>query len=390
MAGMKKNWETLINSIKKNGVIYSTKVVLKIVKTRIFLPKEFRDIPRTLHVETTNVCNLNCEYCALRTNIEQKSIMKLSQFELLRPYFKYSYSVSLSGLAEPLMNKDIAGMIRCIKNENSQCLVGLVSNATLLTEKMCHELVDAKLDKFEFSLDGIDPSINDDIRIGSNISKIITNISLLNEVKKQKNSKVPVISAATVLQKTNYKQLPKIIDKISDLGIRTLNVNGVEPYTKNILDHILWCPDLVPEDLPDILEEALKLAEGYGITLRLPDLRPTVPSCSAVNSPIILPNGDITPCAVLAYNRASFFKVDENNKVIKEKEKTVKQRLFGNIFEDSLQNIWNKSEYIKFRQNVLSNHFPEECERCLVKHNIICFGGTTTPQTIISQLRELK
>ena len=91
--------------LKRDGIRRVTDKVLLKIKRR-FAPGEFRNIPRQLHIETTNFCNLSCEYCVLRKNVAVKTTMKLSEFKLLMPYIKFSDAVALSGLAEPLMNKE--------------------------------------------------------------------------------------------------------------------------------------------------------------------------------------------------------------------------------------------------------------------------------------------
>lgn len=45
-------------------------------------------LPSTLHIETTTVCNLSCEYCVLGSNMYEKKVMGVSEFKSFKNYFK--------------------------------------------------------------------------------------------------------------------------------------------------------------------------------------------------------------------------------------------------------------------------------------------------------------
>ncbi len=353
---------------------------------KLLTPQEIRQIPRLLHIETTSLCNLDCEYCVLRKNMPEKTTLKLSEFRLLIPYVRHADGVSLSGMAEPLMNRYIAEFVRCIKSENSRCVVSMDSNATLLTERVCHNLVDAGLDFFTFSMDSNQPSINDKIRRGSSISKIVENIKLLNQIKKSRRTDRPLLTAVTVLQKQNYQHLPDIVETTFEMGVKRLGVIGLEPYNESLLGNVLWYPPNTPADLPDVIEESLQVAERRQIDVGFADFSPAAASCSDINIPTILPDGDVVPCAALGYERDRFFMVDDNNQIVRKNGKSIR-KCFGNVFEESLSDIWNKKEYILFRRNVLNKNFPEECGPCLIKHKFICVRSDISPEAIVSQLR---
>ena len=87
----------------------------------------------------------------------EKKVMGVSEFKSLKGYFKKADHISLSGLAEPLINKNIVEFIKIIKEESKQCSVSICSNGNLLTDELSASLVESKLDTFEFSLDGVIP-----------------------------------------------------------------------------------------------------------------------------------------------------------------------------------------------------------------------------------------
>jgi len=347
-----------------------------------------KHLPSTLHIETTTVCNLSCEYCVLGSNMYEKKVMGISEFKSLKNYFKKVNHISLSGLAEPLMNKNIVEFIKIIKEENDQCGVSIFSNGKLLTEELSARLVESKLDAFEFSLDGVIPEVVDKIRKNGEFSKTIENLKTFNSIKLRKNSKKPVFMATNILQKKNYQQLPDVVKLASELGVVKLNVNGLEPYKEDMIDNIMWLPGYLPKDLPDVLEETIKVAKEKNVLIRLASLVPKKPFCRSVLTPLIMANGDVTCCAVLAYDRDYLFILNKENQIAK-KHGICKKKIFGNVFNTSLEDIWFSKEYSEFRDRVLKKQFPSECSSCLIKHQFICVRSDFSPLSVVREVKEL-
>lgn len=347
-------------------------------------------MPQKLHIETTTLCNFDCEYCYLKANMPEKKVMSLSDFGSLRRHFKDLEFISLSGLAEPLLNKNIVEFIKIIKKEARHCSINIVSNASLLTETLTEELVDSGLDWFDFSLDGVSSELVDSVRKGGSLNKVVNNVKTLTRVKLSKKSKTPFIKAITVLQKKNYKQLPETIKLASEIGVNIMYINSLEPYSEEVIENVLWLPGQMPDDLPDILKESIDVAKQKNITIKFAHYLPKLPYCFIAEYPFILPNGDVTGCSVLAYDRDYFVKVKGGNVIVREKGRC-KRRIFGNIFEKSLEEIWFDKVYRKFRENVLRGKFPQECSSCLLKHQVICYrtGDNIRPESLIREAREV-
>ena len=318
----------------------------------------------------------------------EKKVMGVSEFKSLKNYFKKVNHISLSGLAEPLINKNIAEFIKIIKEESKQCSVSIFSNGTLLTDELSASLVESKLDTFEFSLDGVIPEVVDKIRKNGEFSKTIENLRTFNSIKQRKNSKTPVFIATNCLQKKNYQQLPDVVKLASELGVAILNVNGLEPYKEDLIDNIMWLPGYLPRDLPEVLEESIKVANEKNVLIGFTSLVPKAPVCRNVITPLIMANGDVTCCAVLAYDRDYFFIIDKENQIVK-KHGICKKKIFGNVFNTSLEDIWFSKEYKEFRERVLKKQFPSECSSCLIKHQFICVRADISPQSVVDAVRDL-
>ena len=330
-----------------------------------------RDLPMTVHVEVSNVCNLNCEYCVLDQGAQGDRVMRPETFNNVVPYLRNALRVSVSGLAEPLMNTRFTEMLAEIRRVAPTAGIQMCTNASLLTEEIAHSLVDSRLDEVAFSLDGVDPEHFDDVRHGASLSGLVHNIAVLRRVAAERGSDRPALSATTVLQRHNVEQFPAVVRMAGEMGVTTINANGLEPYVPDLVDAPLWTdPDSV-EGLGDILRQAGAAADEAGIELRMTAMRPQPAICPQVYRPIVLADGAVVPCSVLAYPRDSYLKVDEAGSVVRCQGRTPRVS-FGNVNEQPFKEIWRSPTYTQFRHEVESKAFPEPCRTCLMKHYVIC------------------
>jgi uncharacterized Fe-S cluster-containing radical SAM superfamily protein len=118
-------------------------------------------VPNTVYLETTSACNLNCVMCAAQRHatkaIKPSGYMDLSLFKRLvdeiardLPSIEYVY---LHKDGEPLLHPDIVEMIQYASSRHPY--VTLVTNATLLDERMARAILATPLQKIRFSVDGL-------------------------------------------------------------------------------------------------------------------------------------------------------------------------------------------------------------------------------------------
>jgi MoaA/NifB/PqqE/SkfB family radical SAM enzyme len=313
--------------------------------------------------------------------------MSLEKFRQLLPALKNAGGMSLSGLAEPLLNRDLVPIVNCIKETAHACHISIFTNAMLLTKDLSRQLVDAGLDRLDFSLDGVDATSVDLMRRKSSLATVLNNIRTLQVVKRSRGSVTPELAATMVLHRGNYHQLPDVVRLAHSVGVTRLDVNGLEPYTEEMVQLVLWYPPPVLADLPDVLQEAAERAEALGVGLGLASLIPAWPECRQPEVPMILANGDVTSCAVLAYERDYYFTIDSERGVREARDRSVR-RVFGNVFEADLHDIWNRPDYVAFRRDVLKGKFPPVCRHCLIKHQHICVRTSQSPHAVVAALRE--
>lgn len=375
----------IINVLKNVGVSSSLRLLHNEVKRTLFTPNNMRDFTKRLQIEISNVCNLDCVYCKLRENMPNKGIMSKEAFSKILPYIKYLRSVSFCGNAEALVNKQVGSFLHQIKCESPGTYVSIFTNADLLTEKHCRDFIEYGLDSLVFSIDGVDSETVDTFRKKGSLEKVISNISQLQQLKKEMGSRLPIVSATLVMYKSNYEQIPRVLPLLRNLGVWRLNINGLEPYTENLIDEVMWNDPTTFPVVLEVIKESSSIAKELGMELLVANLVPQGGNCVETENPIVLANGDVVPCSVLSYPRPGYFAVSEDNCLVRT-ENQKKQIVFGNIHQKSLHDIWFDPDYVDFRKKVISKEFPSVCKHCLIKHEFVCVRSEWSLDSVLSEL----
>ena len=111
-------------------------------------PGRVRYLPTKLQLETTNRCNLGCIEC-YRTNLDFKAQIGDLSFENFRrivDQFPYLRGISLFGLGEPLMNRELDDMLAYLRKDRPQVRPYITTNATLLDDSRIAMLVNHHVD----------------------------------------------------------------------------------------------------------------------------------------------------------------------------------------------------------------------------------------------------
>lgn len=376
----------LVRRARTYGSTYGIKALVRETLTRFSHRVAHPDTPNRFHVEISNTCNFDCEYCVLREQSTGDKVMTEATFDAILPYLKNASSVALSGLAEPLMNKRFPDFLSRIRSVAPHSVIAIDTNASLLTREISESIVDSHLDSLVFSLDGVDEELVDGIRLGGSLGKLVDNIRILGEVKREKGSDSPVLAATMVLQRKNVSQLPAVVRLAADLGVRMININSLEPYEGARIDDALWTGLGDDRELVRAtVTEAARIAEDKRIDLRFPSLSPQDAHCSQMGRPVILADGTVVPCSVLAYHRNGFLRVGRDG-LINNEQTSTDRMTFGNVNERTLPEIWSDPAYKEFRSRVFRGDFPEECAGCLIKHNIICANDPLPSEEFLAQI----
>ncbi len=344
-----------------------------------------------VNIEPTNRCNLDCSTCmrhvwdeelgVLDSNLFGQIISGLTECEPLPTIF-------MGGFGEPLSHPEILPMISMAKKNNFR--VELITNGVLLDENISRGIIEYGLDRLWVSIDGATPGSYEDVRLGDNLPRVITNLQRLHELKESMAKKIPSLSVAFVAMRKNIHDLPAVIELGKSLDADRFSISNVLPHTPELVDQILYgrsLDDLERHDFqwdseisfPRIdLDPLVKNVLG-----RLQDDQNYSKSTSQSRTrrehrcPFITDgsisirwDGAVSPCLPLMHSHVSY---------LGETFRTSKAYVLGSIQNQSLLEVWNLPEYIRLRERLRIFDFSPcvLCNSCEMAENNQedCFGN---------------
>jgi len=166
---------------------------------------------RYVEIESFDGCNLNCVMCPLGKDIyegggaiPQKLFKKI--VGELAPYADWIKLVCLSRNGEPLLNRNVASMVKQLKDIGIK-RVNFSTNATALTEKRSYELIKSGLDEIRFSIDGFTKETFEKVRKGGKYEKILNNCLRFIKIRDEIGKGKPQVQIRFVEQKANTHEL---------------------------------------------------------------------------------------------------------------------------------------------------------------------------------------
>ena len=137
--------------------------------------KDINFFPRYLEIEAYDGCNFDCIMCPLGKSIYKGGGgISLELFDKIvseiSKYKDWINLVCLSRNGEPLLNKNIAIMVKKLKLAGIK-RVNFSTNASALNEKKSLELLKAGLDEIRFSIDGHTKETFEEVRKAANSRK---------------------------------------------------------------------------------------------------------------------------------------------------------------------------------------------------------------------------
>ena len=323
--------------------------------TEDFLMQHDQKSPRLAHLqfELTSRCNERCIHCYIPNKKKNEGIdMSFEKFKYILDQFVEmgGLHVTLSG-GEVLMNKDIIRILRYCRAKDLQ--ISLLTNLIALKDEQIPILKEVNLSLIQVSLYSMDAEKHDLITtVKGSFEK--TKIA----IEKLYNADIPVQISCPIMKanKEGYEEVMKYAQSFrmkaqtdyimmaqADLDTSNLanriSIEETEKVIRNIIEYDVDYRNetLAIEPLSSIPEE--EFAE--------------MPLCGAgINDLCVTVNGDIYPCSGW------------------------QSYIVGNIFKDSLKDIWDHSEKLNVIRNVKQKDFPkclkcdsrDFCNMCLVRN----------------------
>lgn len=237
-------------------------------------PSRVRYLPTKLQLETTNRCNLGCIEC-YRTNLDFKAQIGDLSFENFRKILKqfpYLRGISLFGLGEPLMNRELGDMLAYLRKDRAHVRPYITTNATLLDEKRVAMLVKHHVD-LTISLNAATPQTykqtTGDTRY--DLPQIVDNLKRLSAAARKADLRFTI---CMVIMNENVAEIPEYIRLAQAVGAHEAYF-GEQNYDgagEQLDDLLLRDPQLVRHKLQAARDLGARLGVRVGHSKRDPSI----------------------------------------------------------------------------------------------------------------------
>lgn len=300
---------------------------------------------RLFQIEPTTRCNLSCVMCPWKDIHRRGRDMDMELFARISRYFVHTDEVDLTGSGEPLMNENLAEMVRCCKA--SGCRVGFSTNGVLLRPDRMDELLKAGLDWVAFSIDAATEEIYRKIRVGSALSTVRENLEYIKSLRMFTKNGRPSLMIFFVMMQENYFELPALIDMAAHFRAdfvvaKQMDVLvSADHYDKRIfeIDHFTN----LKEKFEKVVNESRQKASAAHLKFRIYEVAQSqnaICEQDPLKTLFISATGFVSPCISLAYMNQRYFR---GHKI-----QTPTCR-FGNLNTFDFPEILESSEYVSFQ-----------------------------------------
>ena len=147
--------------------------------------------PPYLLIEPVSTCNLRCPFCfQTDKSFTKKPFMGIMKFDLFKKIIDEADkigvgAVTIASRGEPTLHKKLDEMITYIGKKNNIFEKKLNSNATFLSENICHSVFKNDLTQIVISADHYIKEDYERLRLGSNFEKIVNNVDRLFNIREK-------------------------------------------------------------------------------------------------------------------------------------------------------------------------------------------------------------
>jgi radical SAM protein with 4Fe4S-binding SPASM domain len=295
----------------------------------------------------TNFCNLRCQHCyqddfSNRKDLDWSGLKKVAdQIAKAMKEWKQKACIHLTG-GEPLLKPELYPLLEYLNERDEVDEVGMITNGLCIDSEVIRRLsAYAKLKKIKISLDGAVPATNDSIRSPGTFSRVMQNLSLLQE-----EGRWEVLMMFTAM-KRNFQEIPSFIRLCRNLDVQGLIIERFIPWGRgkknktDVLDKNQW------QQLIEMLLRYFSLEiEGDDIfsyqafqvdfQREEPELL-GAPCVLGEEGLCIMPDGEVFPCRRFPIS-------------------------IGNLLDDSLDQIWKGAELLKLLRH--KENLQGKCRDC--------------------------
>ncbi|MBI6039878.1 radical SAM protein [Clostridium perfringens] len=316
------------------------------------------DYKKFINLEVTNFCNYKCSKCLHAKDYfprERGFLTNENLEKIIKKLPSTMEYIGLSGIGEPLMNKNLFSIIKNIQDKLPNVKVGFHTNGSLLNSENIENICKSNIYDISISIDAAtDETYKLVHKTNCTLSMVLENVLSLKKQLKNKNKKT-LLSVSYVIQKENLGELPVFIKKMHSLGLENIGpinvVSCIHGYTMDDWENPY-------SDVRDEINNAKKIASKLNINVKFPEINESKVGSTNINHlenyscafplslyPIVTWNANVFPCIWL-----------HNNDV-----------LIGNLIDDSIEDILDGKKITKIRDIFRRGSYLEFCKNCKTK-----------------------
>ncbi len=318
----------ILRTLKLRRIVNAAKLVLSYLYSLVTQRVVLRGSPMAFAIEPTSICNLHCPECPTGTGLlkRPRGMMDLQDYrhalKQLAPRLMY---LNLYVQGEPFMHPHIGQMIK-----EASCYALYTSTSTnghYITKENARQLVEGRLTRLIFSVDGASQESYELYRIGGKLNRVKQSIIDVIRARQAARTPYPIVVMQFLVFRHNEHELGAI-KKLA----RTLRVDKLEIKTAQLNEFgTLQAPtNSRYSRYADTKEHIMKQAthnrcwrQWHAITLTW--------------------DGRLAPCC---YDKDA-------------------EHSFGNLQHQTLHSLWFSPRSIAFKQQVLNDrHKITMCRNC--------------------------
>lgn len=302
--------------------------------------------PTSANIEVTNLCNIDCIMCRRTGWGKGRSVgnMSLEQFGDILDQIPTLRTSVLTGIGEPLINKEFLAMLRLATERGVAS--SFVTNATLLTRQGSEKLTEMRrlASQIIVSVDSPDPKEFEEIRVRAKFDEVMEGTRALTAAGKGEAGMAP-IRINTVVMESTVHRMAQTVRMCADLGVNIVTFTPIMEYRPDVdvweERHITSAAKLKSNQ-----QEAETLGKELGVLVTTdvvshPALSPYLGCAAPWDSIAVTYDGYVCPCCML----------NDSDEIH-----------FGNLFEEPFTDIWNGEQYRQFRAKFGLKKVPCECK----------------------------
>lgn len=216
----------------------------------------YRYVPWLLQVEPTHRCNAKCIFCP-RDQITMVPDFDINFYKELVDNVPYVTQIHTQGFGDPLLYPHLVEMVEYASKRKKR--VVFYTNASLLTEKLSKELLEAGLGQIRFSIDECDPEEYERLRPPLKWDVVFNNVLDFQKLRDNGGYRT-----TTVIRITDVKGRKTPINELVNFWKQYVDIVVVAPEIQvpTPKDYITKYYDGEPIDCPKIKNEMIVRYDG--------------------------------------------------------------------------------------------------------------------------------